>query len=56
MDSIPQFLEQKCNLTVETKYLASKLREDYRHFCEVLGRKPQSNSASKKALDKLVNV
>ena len=39
-----------------TKYSASKLYEAYRHFCQSLGRKPQSNSAFKKALDKLVNV
>ena len=56
MDSIAQFVEQECSLAAEAKYPASRLYEDYRHYCQVLGRKPQSNSAFKKALDKLVNV
>ena len=42
--------------TAEAKYPASRLYENYRHYCQVLGRKPRSNSAFKKALDKLVNV
>ena len=56
MDSIAQFVEQECSLAAEAKYPASRLYEDYRHYCQILGRKPQSNSAFKKALDKLVNV
>ena len=56
MDSIAQFVEHECSLVAEAKYPASRLHEDYRHYCQVLGRKPQSNSAFKKALDKLVNV
>ena len=56
MDSIAQFVEQECSLAAEAKYPASRLYEDYRHYCQVLGRKPQSNNAFKKALDKLVNV
>jgi len=56
MDSIAQFVEQECSLAAEAKYPASRLYENYRHYCQVLGRKPQSNSAFKKALDKLVNV
>ena len=56
MDSITQFVEQERSLATETKYPASRLYEDYRHYCQILGRKPQSNGAFKKALDKLVNV
>ena len=44
------------SLAAETKYPASRLYEDYRYYCQVLGRKPQSNNAFKKALDQLVNV
>ena len=51
-----QFVEQECSLAAEAKYPASRLYEDYRHCCQILGRKPQFNSAFKKALDKLVNV
>ena len=40
----------------EATYPASRLHEDYHHYCQVLGRKPQSNGAIKKALDKLINV
>tara|TARA_B110000003_G_scaffold247967_1_gene259375 strand:- start:392 stop:2545 length:2154 start_codon:yes stop_codon:yes gene_type:complete len=56
MDSIAQFVEQECSLEPETKYPASKLYEAYRHFCQAIGRKPQSTNAFKKALDKLTGV
>ena len=56
MDSFAQFVEQKWIPEVEAKYSASKLYEAYRHFCQVHGRKRQSNGAFKKALNKLVNV
>ena len=56
MDSIAQFIEQECSLEADAKYSASKLYEAYRQFCQAFGRKPQSNSAFKKAVDKLVNV
>ena len=56
MDSIAQFVEQECSLESETKYAAAKLYEDYRHYCQILGRKPQSTNAFKKALEKLTNV
>ena len=49
MDSIAQFVEQECSLAAEAKYPASRLYEDYRHYCQILGRKPQSNAAFKKA-------
>ena len=53
MDSIAQFVEQECSLEADIKYPASKLYEAYRHFCQAIGRKPQSTNAFKKALDKL---
>ena len=56
MDSIAQFVEQECSLEPETKYPASKLYEAYRHFCQAIGRKPQSTNAFKKSLDKLTGV
>ena len=33
MDSIAQFVEQECSLAAEAKYPASRLYEDYRHYC-----------------------
>ena len=33
-----------------------RLDEAYSHYCQVLGRKPQSTNAFKKALEKLTNV
>ena len=33
-----------------------ELYEAYRHYCQAIGRKPQSTNAFKKALDKLTNV
>ena len=56
MDSIAQFIEQEVSLEADTKYLASKLYEDFRQFCQALGRKPHSAIAFKKALEKLPNV
>ena len=56
MDSIAQFVEQECDIDPDTRYSASKLYEAYRHYCQSIGRKPQSTNAFKKALDKLTGV
>ena len=56
MDSIAQFVEQECDIDPDTRYSASKLYEAYRHYCQAIGRKPQSTNAFKKALDKLTGV
>ena len=56
MDSIAQFVGQECDIDPNTKYPAAKLYEAYRHYCQAIGRKPQSTNAFKKALDKLTNV
>ena len=56
MDNIAQFVEQECSLEADARYSASKLYEAYRHYCQAIGRKPQSTNAFKKALDKLANV
>tara|TARA_B110000091_G_C13705718_1_gene428236 strand:- start:124 stop:309 length:186 start_codon:yes stop_codon:yes gene_type:complete len=56
IDSIAQFVEQECSLELETKYPALNLYDAYRHFCQAIGRKPQSTNAFKKALDKLTGV
>ena len=56
MDSIAGFIDHECSVEADFKYPASKLYEAYRHFCQAIGRKPQSTNAFKKALDKLANV
>ena len=56
MDSIAQFVEQECDIDPDSRYFASKLYEAYRHYCQAIGRKPQSTNAFKKALDKLTGV
>ena len=56
MDSVVQFVKQECSLAAEAKYQAPRLYEDYRHYCQTIGRKPQCINAFKKALDKLPNV
>ena len=38
-----------CSMTVEYS-------QTYRHFCQAIGRKPQSTNAFKKSLDKLTGV
>ena len=40
MDSVTQFVKQECSLAAEAKYQAPRLYEDYRHYCQILGRKP----------------
>ena len=55
-DRTLSFVEQECDIDPDTKYSASKLYEAYRHFCQAIGRKPQSTNAFKKALDKLTGV
>lgn len=56
IDSIAQFVEQECDIDAETRHSASKLYEAYRHYCQAIGRKPQSTNGFKKALDKLSGV
>jgi putative DNA primase/helicase len=56
MDSFAQFIRDECKLDPDIKYPASKLYEAYRHYCQAIGRKPQSTTAFKKALDKLTGV
>ena len=55
-DSFAEFVDHECSLEADLKYPASKLYEAYRHFCQAIGRKPQSTNAFKKALDKLTGV
>ena len=43
-------------LDVEAQHPSSKLYDTYRHFCFDMGRKPQSSSSFKRALDKLPSV
>ena len=50
MDSFAQFIRDECKLDPDIKYPASKLYETYRHYCQAIGRKPQSTAAFKKAL------
>jgi putative DNA primase/helicase len=56
MDSIAQFVDEECLLDVESKHPSSKLYDTYRHYCMDMGRKPQSSSSFKRALDKLHSV
>ena len=40
MDSVVQFVKQEYSLAAEAKYQAPRLYENYRHYCQILGRKP----------------
>jgi putative DNA primase/helicase len=48
--------DRTLSIDPDSRYSASKLYEAYRHFCQAIGRKPQSTNAFKKALDKLTGV
>ncbi|MDC1095507.1 phage/plasmid primase, P4 family [Planktomarina temperata] len=56
MDSISQFIQDECELGKEHSYAASKFFQAYRDWCAGAGRKPQSTTAFKHALEKLTGV
>ena len=56
MDSISQFIRDECEQKNNNTYAASKFYENYRHWCYGAGRKPQSQTAFKRSLEKLNGV
>ena len=56
MDSISQFIQDECELGKEHSYAASKFYQAYRDWCSGAGRKPQSQTAFKRSLEKLKGV
>lgn len=56
MDSVCQFVEQECEVEPNNRFGSSKLYEEYRHWCQAMGNKPQSTTSFKKALEKLPGV
>ena len=56
MDSISQFINEECEVGKDHSYAASKFYQAYRDWCSGAGRKPQSATAFKKALEKLTGV
>jgi hypothetical protein len=56
MDSISQFIEDECDVGKDHSYAASKFYQAYRDWCSGAGRKPQSQTAFKRSLEKLKGV
>ena len=56
MDSISLFIQDECELGKEHSYAASKFFQAYRDWCSGTGRKPQSQTAFKRSLEKLNGV
>ena len=56
MDSISQFIQDECELGKEHSHAASKFFQAYRDWCSGAGRKPQSQTAFKRSLEKLTGV
>ena len=56
MDSISQFINEECEVGKDHSYAASKFYQAYRDWCSGAGRKPQSATAFKRALEKLTGV
>ena len=56
MDSISQFVSEECEVGKDHSYAASKFYQAYRDWCSGAGRKPQSATAFKRALEKLTGV
>ena len=56
MDSISQFINEECEVGKDHSYAASKFYQAYRDWCSGAGRKPQSQTAFKRSLEKLSGV
>ena len=56
MDSISQFVRDECEQDSNHTCAASKFYQAYRDWCGSAGRKPQSQTAFKRALEKLNGV
>jgi putative DNA primase/helicase len=56
MDSISQFVRDECEQDSSHVCAASKFYQAYRDWCGSAGRKPQSQTAFKQALEKLNGV
>ena len=56
MDSISQFVTDECEQDSNHTCAASKFYQAYRDWCVSAGRKPQSQTAFKRALEKLNGV
>ena len=56
MDSISQFVRDECEQDSSHFYAASKFYQAYRDWCGSAGRKPQSQTAFKRTLEKLNGV
>ena len=56
MDSISQFVRDECEQDSNHVYAASKFYQAYRDWWGIAGRKPQSQQAFKRALEKLNGV
>jgi len=53
MDSISQFVRDECEQDSSHFYAASKFYQAYRDWCGSAGRKPQTQTAFKRTLEKL---
>ncbi|XXK35836.1 phage/plasmid primase, P4 family [Rhodobacteraceae bacterium nBUS_22] len=56
MDSISQFIQDECEVDKDHSCAASKFFQAYRDWCSGAGRKPQSQTAFKRALEKITGV
>ena len=56
MDSISQFINEECEVGKDYFYAASKFYQAYRDQCPGTGRKPQSQTAFQRSLQKLTGV
>ena len=56
MDSISQFIQDECEVGKDLSCAASKFYQAYRDWCSGAGRKPQSQTAFKRSLEKLSGV
>ena len=56
MDSISQFIQDECDVGKDHTCAASKFYQAYRDWCSGAGRKPQSQTAFKRSLEKITGV
>ena len=56
MDSISQFIQDECEVDKDHSCATSKFFQAYRDWCSGAGRKLQSQTAFKRALEKITGV
>ena len=56
MDTVTQFVNDECDLSLDARTPASSLYSEYQRFCGTIGKRPKTNIHFKKQLSKIEGV